>query len=253
MNGLLRKSHTFIKQHGSTILTCIGGAGVIATTVMAVKATPEAIELLDRAKKKKGEKLTTWETVKIASPKYIPSVLIGTGTLACIFGANALNRRQQAALMSAYALLDNSYKEYKKKVVDLYGKESEQEVRTELAKDHYDEEEFNDDYGDGLELFYDEYSQRYFRSTEADVIAAEYELNRTLAQDIGAYLNHFYDLLGIDEVDYGNYLGWSTFELVETYWYCWVEFEHTKVKMDDGMECTIITMLTEPSYGFEDY
>ena len=253
MSNLLSTSQQFLKRHGSIILTCIGGAGVIVTAVTAVKATPKALVMLDQAKDEKGEDLTNIEKVKVAAPVYIPSVLIGVGTISCIFGANVLSKRQQAAMISAYTLLDNSYKEYRKKVEELYGSDSDREVKNELAKDKYDAEEFDDEEDDGKELFYDEYSERYFRSTIADVIAAEYELNRMLSQDIGAFLNDFYDLLGLEEKDYGNYMGWSTFELVETYWYCWVEFEHTKVKMEDGMECTIITMVTEPTFDFENY
>lgn len=251
MKNLLHYSQAVLKRNGSTILTCIGGVGVIATAVMAVKATPEALELIDRAKDKKGEVLTKTETVKAAWKPYIPSVLIGTGTLLCVFGANVLNKRQQAALMSAYALLDNSYKEYRKKVKEIYGEDTDRTIMNEIAKDHYDEEE--DDYGDGLELFYDEYSQRYFRSTEIDVLKAEYELNRILSESCGAFLNEFYELLKLDFVDYGDYMGWSTCELVESYCACWVDFRHTKVDMEDGMECTIISFMQEPIFDFENY
>lgn len=250
MSNFINTSKQFVKRNGATILTCLGGAGVIATTVTAVKATPKAIRLLQEAEKEKNDELTTLEIVQVAGPSYIPAVLIGAGTLACIFGANILNKRQQAALMSAYALLDNTYKEYQKKVEELYGEGSDREIKNEIAKDHYDEEE---DYGDGLELFYDEFSQRYFRSTELDVLKAEYNLNRILSESCGAFLNEFYDLLKLDVVDYGDYLGWSTCELVESYWACWVDFRHTKVEMEDGMECTIITFMQEPIFDFENY
>lgn len=250
MKGLLHQSQVLFKRHGSTILTCIGGVGVIATAVTAVKATPEAIELIDRAKDKKGEALTKTETIKAAWKPYIPSALIGAGTLACVFGANVLNKRQQAALMSAYALLDNSYKEYRKKVEELHGEGSDREIMNEIAKDHYEDE---DDYGDGLELFYDEYSQRYFRSTELFVLQAEYELNRILSESCGAFLNEFYELMDLEPVDYGNHVGWSTCELVESYCACWVDFRHTKVEMEDGMECTIISFMQEPIFDFENY
>lgn len=250
MNGLLNSSFSFCKRNASTILTYLGGVGVVTTAVLAAKETPKALCRIDEVKREKEDELTKFETVVAAAPAYIPAVLAGSATIACIFGANVLNKRQQAALMSAYALLDNSYKEYKKKVDELYGEGSDREVRNEIAKDHYEPE---DEYDDGKQLFYDEFSQRYFRSTMEDVLKAEYELNRGLSQDIGAFLNDFYDLLGLEEVDYGNYLGWSTFELVETQWYCWVEFEHTKVTMDDGMECTIISLWTEPTFDFENY
>ena len=115
MNKWLYKSKVFLKKNGSTILTVAGGVGVVATSVMAVKATPKALYLLEQAKEEKGKELTKFEVVQVAGPVYIPSIIMGISTIACIFGANALNKRQQAALMSAYALLDNSYKEYYEK------------------------------------------------------------------------------------------------------------------------------------------
>ena len=135
------KTKLFLKQNGSTILTCIGGIGVIATAVTAVKVTPKVVKLLEEERKLKDEELTKLEVAKIAGPYYIPSILIGVGTLACIFGANTLSRRQQASLASAYALLDSSFKEYKKKAIKLYGEESDKEIISEIARDKYIDED----------------------------------------------------------------------------------------------------------------
>ena len=209
--NLLQSSKLFLKRNSSTILTCVGGVGVIAMAVTAAKATPKAMALLDKAKDEKGEELTTFEKVRTAAPAYIPSAVMGAATIACIFGANALNKRQQAALMSAYALLDNSYKEYKSKVTELYGEDADTEVRKEIAKNHYEEQKPST--GE-LQLFYDEFSQRYFESTTEKVLRAEYDLNRMLAECYGVFLNEWYDHLGIETVDYGDFLGWSTYELV---------------------------------------
>lgn len=253
MNKLLSQSKLFMKRNASTILTGAGAVGVVMTSVMAVKATPKALRLLENAKREKGEDLTTLEVIKTAAPVYIPSTLVGAATITCIFGANVLNKKQQAAMMSAYALLDQSYKDYKKKVDEMYGEGSNKEIEQEIVKDKYNESDLSIDDSDGKELFYDAFSERYFRSTLAEVIEAEYEVNRILACEYGLYLNGFYELLGIDEVDYGNYIGWSSAELYETYWNSWIEFVHEKVTMDDGLECTIINILTEPTFGFEDY
>lgn len=125
----------FFKRNGSTILTCTGAVGVVATTITAVKATPKALTLLEKAEEEKGKKLTKLEKVKVAGPGYIPAILIGTGTLACIFGADILNKKQQASLMSAYALLDSSYKEYKKKVKELYGDVVDEKIKSEPVID----------------------------------------------------------------------------------------------------------------------
>ena len=169
MNKLLQHSKLFVKRNGSTILTCAGCAGVVLTSVMAVKATPKAIRLLEAAEKEKGEKLTKLEAIKVVGPSYIPAIVIGVSTIACIFGANILNKRQQAALMSAYALLDNTYKDYQKKVEELYGDDANDQVKAEIAKDKYvdDEVTLTDD---NKQLFYDEFSGRYFESTTHSIV-----------------------------------------------------------------------------------
>lgn len=249
MNNLLRSTQGFIKRNGSTILTCVGSAGVVATAVTAVKATPKAWTRLELAKEEKGEDLTTLEVVKVAGPAYIPSVLVGMSTIACIFGANILNKRQQAALMSAYALLDNGYKDYKKKVKDLYGEESHHEIVNEIAKDKYEDVEPQD----GKELFYDEFSGRYFHAHRNALREAEYQLNKDLQMDGCIYLNEYFDILGLEQTDYGDYLGWSLYQITDMYWCSWLEFECQKVVLDDGLECHVISMPYEPIPDFYNY
>jgi hypothetical protein len=252
MNKFLYRSNRFLKQNASTILTCIGGVGVIATAVTAVRATPKALQQLELAEQLKGEDLTVSEKVQIAGPAYIPSILIGATTIACIFGANALNKHQQASLMSAYALLDRSFKDYKEKVDELYGEEAGAEVRASIAKDKYEDEEISIK---DIEkrLFYDDFSGRYFESTMEDVIKAEYALNRQLSLHSGAYLNEWYELLDIPAVDYGDYLGWSQAILMDMSWISWLEFHHEKVILDDDFECYIIRFGHDPMADFEYY
>ena len=242
---------SFVKRNSPMILTCVGAVGVVGTAVLTGKAVVKVSKLLEEAKEEKGEELTPIETLQVAGPVYIPAVFMGVATITCIFGANALNKKKQAALISAYTLLDSSYKEHKEKVNELYGEGADRNVRTEIVKDKYEENDISVD--DGKQLFYDEFSERYFESTMEKVLEAEYELNHIIARDCGAFLNEFYELLGIDKVNYGNYIGWSSFALVEMYWYCWIEFEHTKVTMDDGLECTIISMKQEPIFDPENY
>lgn len=252
MNKLLQNSQVFLKRNASTILTCIGGVGVVATAVMSAKATPKALLLLDEAKKEKGEELTKFEKVKTAAPAYIPAAIVGVSTIACVFGANALNKRQQAALMSAYALLDSSYKDYKKKVGELYGENADKEVKAELAKDKYVDEAVELK-NSNKQLYYDEFSERYFEATTEDLLRAENMVNREMAATAGVFLNEFYDAVGLERTDYGDYMGWSSCELYDTCWSSWLEFYHEKVIMDDGLEVTIITFGMEPTFDFENY
>lgn len=252
MNSLLSKSQTFLKRNSATILTCVGAAGVVATTVTAVKATPKALILLEKAKKEKGEDLTKLEAVKIAGPVYIPAAVLGVSTLACIFGANVLNQRTQASLISAYALANTGYKDYRKKVDELYGDEAGSQVRAEIAKDKYEDQPIKA-VEDGKRLYYDYYSSRYFEARPFDVQKAEYEVNRTLMMDDGVFLNEWYTLLGLERLDHGDNFGWNTCANMDAYWQTWIDFHHEKVIMDDGLECIIITFEQEPYPDFEEW
>ena len=254
MNSLLNKSQRFLKRNSATILTCVGAAGVIATTVTAVKATPKAMVLLEKAKKEKGEELTKVETVKIAGPAYVPTVLLGAGTLACIFGANILNKRGQAALMSAYALVDGAYKDYRNKVEEIYGEEAGTQVRAGIAKDKYAEKYAENPIipSEGKRLYYDFFSDQYFEATPFQVQKAEYELNRSLMLEDFVYLDDWYKMLGLDPFEPSNNFGWTTCGNMDAYWQTWIDFHHEKVEVDDGLECIIISFMQDPFFDFEE-
>ena len=251
MSNLLNKARLFLKRNSGSILTGIGAAGVVVTSVIAVKSTPKAIHILEEAKKEKGEDLTAIETIRTAGPIYIPAIISGVSTIACIFGANILNKRSQAALASAYMFLDNSYKEYKNKVSELYGDEANNNIREEIAKDKY--KDYNKSFTDDKQLYFDEYSGRYFQSTSEDIQKAEYDLNRMLSIDDVACLNDWYECVGLDPLDHGEKIGWSTGINYEQYWQSWIDFNHTKTVLDDGLECIIISFNQEPVGYFDSY
>ena len=247
----------FIKRNAPTILTCLGAVGVVATTVMAVKETPKALSLLKDAKEEKGEELTKFEKFKIAGPVYIPSAITGVATIACIVGSNMISKNQQAALMSAYALLDNSYKEYRKKTDELYGEEAGKQIRGEIAKDKYTGDGISLD--DDKELFYDFYSGRYFESTKEAVLWAQYETNRSMFVNYAVGLNEYYRLLGLEELPEYDSMGWSCGQIEEMYWHPWIEFQHEETIIDgdseynEGMKCTIIYLPFDPFIDYLEY
>ena len=250
MQGLFKSSKLFLSKHASTILTCAGGAGVVVTSVMAAKATLKALALVGEAKEKNDE-LTKFDYVVAAFPAYIPAIVMGVSTIACIFGANILNKRAQASLASAYALLNSSYNDYRAQAIKLYGDEADDKIKEGVAKDKC--------IGDGKlknsgkQLFYDDYSGRYFESTIEDVLRAEYNMNRKVALSGGAFLNDFYNELDLSETEYGNYLGWSTGQLTEMYSNPCIKFGHSKFTFDDGLECTVITLESDPTHDFTEY
>lgn len=251
LRNLFKNPRRFVKKNAPTILTCIGAVGTVVTPILAVKATPKALELLEEYKREKEEDLTKLEVIKVAGPAYISSILVGVSTLACIFGANVLNKRQQAALMSAYALLDNSYKDYKKQVAELYGEDANKHVIQEIAKTKYEEEKI--ELEDDKRLFYDVFSERYFESTVEEVQRAEYRINRAFALRDEVSVNEYYEMLKIPPIPGGDDIGWSVESCFAFYGFSWIDFDHEKVELDDGLECYIITMPFEPVIDFYNY
>lgn len=126
-----------LKKASPTILTCIGAAGVVATAVLAVKATPKADNLIkaDSRRNHDGDPYaaTKLEAVKSCWKCYIPAAATGVATIICIFGANTLNKKQQASLASAYALVNRSYSDYKHKLKELYGEDAHKKIMESIA------------------------------------------------------------------------------------------------------------------------
>lgn len=257
-------SKTYLNRNSSTILTVIGAIGVVATTVMAVKATPKVTKLLEEASDEKQDELTKLEVIRLAGPAYIPSILVGASTIACIFGANALNKRQQASLTSACVLAGNTYKEYRQKVKEMFGEETDVQIRDAILKDKRDEDIVA--YTPGLgtldtsgekQLFYDEFGKRYFEATMNEVINAEYHLNRNFALRGSSNVNEFYEFLGLDKTDFGDVLGWSACEFMEGGLMPWLDFDHRIVRIEDGskagLECCVISFVFEPSSDYCKY
>mgnify|MGYP006958734310 CR=1 FL=1 len=226
---LLHKSGLCIRKYSPVALSFVASAGVVVTAIAAAKATPRAVALVyaDSRKKHDGDPYAyTKKEAFIAAWKcYIPAVAFGASTIACIMGANALNRRQQAALTSAYALVQSSYKEY---------------------KDNWYDSSL--DFGEGMEpevsrTFYDSFSQRYFESTIEKVIQAEYHLNRNFMFAGVIPLNDFYEFLGLEKTELGDAVGWSSCN-GDIYW---IDFNHHRLTLDDGMEIYVIDMVFEPT------
>lgn len=216
-------------MNSSTILTCIGALGVAATAVAAARATPKAIRLLEVEAEEKQKKLTKKEIFQAAAPAYIPVAAIGASTIACIFGANILNAHMQASLTSSYALLNNFHQEYRRTLIELHGKEADEEIRTAMARRHCDFHEIDHNYPDERVMFYDEISGETIVCFEREIMDAEYHLNRNFALRGYAPLNELYMFLGLPQTDYGSEIGWSV-----TDGYAWIDFEHNLISTDDG-------------------
>ena len=108
LSRILKDTKAGLIKHSPEILTGIGIAGMFTTVVLAVRATPKALDLISREEYEQKRDLTPMETVKVAWKPYIPAAITGTLSTACLIGANSVNLKRNAALAAAYALSDTA-------------------------------------------------------------------------------------------------------------------------------------------------
>lgn len=130
-------------KHSPEILTGIGIAGMVTTTVMAVRATPKALKLIGSAELKKanetnipyeGHNLSKTEIIKVTWKCYVPVAITGGLSIACLIGASSVNARRNAALATAYSIAETSLKEYQNKVVETIGEKKSRLSEMPLQK-----------------------------------------------------------------------------------------------------------------------
>lgn len=240
-NKIITQSKIRLKHGSPTILTCLGAIGVVATSVLAIQATPKAVRKIraDSCINHDGDPdaYTKTEAFQSAWLCYIPTSLVGMSTIACIFGANILNKHQQATITSAYALLSNAYQDYERKTKEIFGEEGHQKIIDAIAAERADD----------VRLFYDSFSGRYFESTIPQVLEAEYHLNRNWALGREICVNDLYDFLGIDKIPGGEALGWFYEDGIS-----WIDFNHHKTVLNDGLEVYVIDIEYPPRLWDED-
>lgn len=255
MNNLQK----FIEKHSSAILTGISVIGVGITTGLAINSTIKAVKIIED----KTVELTKHEKIyadnnpyTVAIPpkftkkdilyytwkQYIPVAVSGLSTILCIVGIHCLNRCMQASLISAYALLDNTYKEYKQKIHELYPDDPKvinfehEVIKSKFKKDMILDED--------KQLFFDYQTMQYFESTMEDVMDAERHMNECLAEDGYVCINELYEYLDLPTTLYGWQMGWSysTSDKLYSEDDIKLTFSYEKVVMDDGLECIIIVI-----------
>ena len=239
---------TAIKKHSPEILTGIGIAGMITTTVMAVRATPKALILIEERKEEIGaEKLEAMDMVKTTWACYIPAAITGTLSVACLIGASSVNARRNAALATAYTLSESALKDYQGKVIEMFGEKKNEAVKDAVAKDKVEKnpvvtrEVIITEKGNTL--CYDAISGRYFKSDIEKIKKAECELNRQMLDDMYVSLNDFYYEIGLDSVKLGDELGWN----VDS---GYIDLSFSSQLVSDGTPCLVIDYSVAPRYDY---
>lgn len=237
-------------KHSPEILTGIGIAGMITTTVLAVKATPKALKLMEDAQYDKEEDLTVPEKVKATWKCYIPATLLGLASVGCLIGANSVNLRRKAALATAYKLSETALAEYKEKVIETVGEEKAKDIRSAIAKDKMEKnpvtksEVIITDKGESL--FCDSISGRYFKSDMNTIEKAVNTINRRLLNEMSVSLTEFYSEIGLSPTSLSEELGWNMNEGQ-------IEIDFSSQITDDGRPCIYIEYEIAPRYDYHKF
>lgn len=242
-----------ISQHSPEILTGIGIAGMITTTVLAVKTTPKAVELIERDSRRAHDgdphAYTKTEAIKSCWKCYIPAAISGTVSIACLVGANSVNARRNAALATAYKLSETALADYRDKVVETIGEKKEKDVRDKVNKKRIDEKpvQSNEIFktGRGDTLCYDYLRDKYFETNIDLIKRAENELNKRMIHDIVGFasLNDFYVEIGLEPIGLGDDLGWNTDHLIDIHL--------GAMKTPEDRPCIVIDHINAPKYGYD--
>ena len=136
---LMKTVQGVLTKHSPEILTGLGVSGMIATTVLAVIATPRAIDLIESDSRHNHDgdpyAYTKKEAFQSAWKCYIPAAVTGTVSVACLIGASSVNAKRNAALATAYTISETALSEYRNKVIETIGEKKEKTVRDEVAKE----------------------------------------------------------------------------------------------------------------------
>lgn len=252
LQTIARQTLRTLKKHSPGILTGIGIVGLLATSVMAVDATPKAMELIREKKEELGvEKLTAAETVKATWKCYIPAAVTAATSVACIVGANSVNAKRQAALATACTLSETAMREYKDKVVETIGEKKEREVMDAIAKDKIEKNPVSKSEviltNKGDTLCFDPWSSRYFKSDAEKLRKAVNDLNYQLINEGFVTLNDFYYDIGLEETRPGETLGWNINRGGQ------VQFRFSSQVAENGTPCLVLEFINPPSYDYSQY
>lgn len=254
MNGVnrtLSKAGFKIKKHSPEILIVAGIAGVVTSAVMACKATTKINDILDQTKEEVGKVNDALANEKIPEDVYSkedakkdlaiiyiqtgvklaklygPSLILGALSITSILASNNILRKRNVALAAAYATIDNSFKEYRSRVIERFGKDLDRELKynikaKEISETTVDENgketivtktvpvvesEEPSDYA----RFFCEGCAGWTKDPEMNLVFLKQQQNwaNELLKTRGhLFLNEVYDMLGIERSKAGQVVGW---------------------------------------------
>lgn len=255
------RSGLILQKNSPEILVAVGIVGIVTSAVMACRATLKAEDVINEArenleyireakdlvnneesslKDSKGGKIiyserdyqkdlvityakTGFEFAKL----YGPAIIVGVASISCVLGAHGIMKKRNIALMAAYKAVEQSFSDYRKRVVEEYGDEKDRCYRTGIRQEtatvvKVDENGKKIKSKETIEIcdpngisqyarFFDEGSAQWSKTPEYNLTFLKCQQN--FANDLlhargHVFLNEIYDMIGIPRTQAGAVVGW---------------------------------------------
>lgn len=242
------------KKHSPEILVAVGVVGTVASAVMACKATMKVNDIVDEAKEtiekihdgveqhkhtSDGEEYTQEIANKDLSIVYVqtglkfvklygPAVALGAVSIGCMIGSNHILRKRNVALAAAFTAVDNSFKEYRTRLIERFGKELDRELRFGIKAKEVEERVVDENGNETTvtktvevvdpnvahsiySIVWCEGNTGWTRNAELNkvfLIQQQNYANDKLKLNGVLTLNEVYDMLGANRTAYGQIAGW---------------------------------------------
>jgi hypothetical protein len=251
---LINNAGLQIKKHSPEILMVVGIAGTVASTVLACKATTKINQILDETKQatdiihagmesgkvnnveytvedgKKDLTIVYAQTGVKLVKLYAPAIALGALSIASIVSGHKILKGRNLALAAAYTVVDKGFKNYRKNVVDRFGKDLDRELRYNIKAKEI-EVESTDEKGkkkskkeiintidknplndiSEFARFFDETCDDWQKDPEYNLMFLRRQqdyANEILRTRGHLFLNEVYDMLGMQRIQAGQVVGW---------------------------------------------
>ena len=240
-----------IKKASPEIMVVAGVVGVVTSTVMACKATTKVNDILEETRKQVDDVHNVLDSDVVSEDEYnnddakkdlaiiytqtgvkliklyAPSIIVGALSITGILASHKILKKRNVALTAAYATIDRSFKEYRGRVVERFGKELDRELRYNIKAQEIEEKTVDKDGNETVEKktisvvdpnMYSDYARIFDNGSMGWTKDPEYNLmflklqqnqaNDRLRAQGYLFLNDVYDMLGIPRTKAGQIVGW---------------------------------------------
>lgn len=213
---MLKRLINFTKVHTPELMIGAGVTSMITSTVLSIKSTTKAMEVINDIEYTENVHLSTKEKVQETWKLYIPSMVTGVIGIGLIATGTTKSLNRSTALATMYTASEAVFKCYKEKVKEEIGEEKADNIEKQVIRETIKEVPMDDGItnilytGKGDKLFYDTFSGRYFRSSIQYIENCVNTVNKHILNEFLMCVNDFYIELGLPNIGAGNLLGWKS-------------------------------------------